>query len=102
MDRYSVSASLPVSTTYLIVRIRYPVVYCVLILPLSVVRWIAFRQVATAGESHISAVAIFIVSILFSLSGVLNTVMFLLTRARFFLPRKRAELEAPNVELSSS
>jgi hypothetical protein len=73
-------------------------VYCVLILPLSVVRWITFRQVATAGESHISALATFIVSILFSLSGVLNTVMYLLTRAWFFLPQKRDELEAPSVE----
>jgi hypothetical protein len=98
MDGYSVSASSPVSITYLIVRLRYPMVYCVLILPLSIVRWITFRQVATAGESHISAVATFFVSILFTLSGVLNTVMYLLTRTWFFLPQQRDELEAPSVE----
>jgi len=78
--------------------IVYPMVYCVLILPFSAVRWITFRQVATAGESHISAVATFFVSIVFSLSGVLNAVMYLLTRAWFFLPQKRDALETPSVE----
>jgi len=74
--------------------IWYPIVYSVMILPLSVVRWIAFRQTAKYGSSHVSPVATFFVVTLFSLSGVFDAVTYILTR-RWFFVRQRNEPEAP-------
>lgn len=52
-----------------------------MILPLSIVRWIGFRQEATVGHSHIPPWATFFGGILFALSGVWNTILYLQTRA---------------------
>jgi len=71
--------------------IVYPIVYCLVIVPFSVVRWISF----IVGESHISPTATLITAVVFSLSGVLNTVMYLLTRAWFFRPKREVEPQAP-------
>jgi hypothetical protein len=64
--------------------IWYPIVYCMIITPLSIVRWIGFKQVATVGKSHISPVATFAVAILLGLSGVFDAILYLLTRAWIF------------------
>jgi hypothetical protein len=63
----------------------YPSVYCLMILPLSIVRWIGFRQEAISGHSHIPPAATFVGGILFALSGVWNTVLYLLTRSLVIL-----------------
>ena len=63
---------------------RYPIIYCLVILPLSIVRWISFKQEGATGEIHIPPVATFIFSIPLSLSGVLNALLYPLTRAGFF------------------
>lgn len=72
--------------------ILYPTLYCVVILPLSVVRFIGFKEEAATGQSHSRPVATFLVAILFSLSGLLNALLYPLTRARFF---KSEQQEAP-------
>jgi len=69
--------------------ILYPIVYSVVILPLSIVRWITFAQIAKFGESRISPVATFVVATLFSLSGILDALTYLVTRTRFFFPKEK-------------
>lgn len=64
--------------------ILYPIVYCLVILPCSIIRWIGFKQEATDGESHIPPVVTFIFAILFTLSGLFNAVIYPLTRRRIF------------------
>jgi hypothetical protein len=66
------------------------------ILPFSIVRWIHFKQIATVGESHVPAAATLVTAVIFSLSGVLNTVMYLLTQAWIFWPAKDDEPQAPD------
>ena len=61
---------------------RYPIVYSVLIIPLSVVRWVGFAKEAKSGtnptpaEYHLAALAVF------GLSGFLNTILLLTTKPR--------------------
>jgi len=66
--------------------ILYPVLYCVLVLPLSIVRWIAFgKDDTTKGTHHLAGATLTVVSI-FALSGIANAVLYLTTRRRFFHP----------------
>ncbi|KAJ7497678.1 hypothetical protein FB451DRAFT_1018379, partial [Mycena latifolia] len=60
--------------------IAYPACYCVLVLPLSVVRWIGFVQERGGGSNRIPASATFGVISLYGLSGALNVVLLLNTR----------------------
>ncbi|KDR75049.1 hypothetical protein GALMADRAFT_248909 [Galerina marginata CBS 339.88] len=62
------------------VMLVYPLVYCVSILPLSIVRWIGFIQERNGGTSRISSTATAVVSTIFGLSGVCNVMLFLTTR----------------------
>jgi len=73
--------------------IVYPIVYCLVILPCSIIRWIGFRQEAISGESHISPVVTFVFAVLFTLSGVFNSVIYPLTRPRIF---ERTSAQAPS------
>jgi hypothetical protein len=70
----------------------YPVVFAVVALPLSVVRW---TTAFGSGQHHLPA-ATFAVEIIYSLSGALNVLLFLFTRSELLLPRnlsnKRQEL----------
>jgi hypothetical protein len=72
--------------------IAYPVVFAVVALPLSVVRW---TTAFGSGQHHLPA-ATFAVEIIYSLSGALNVLLFLFTRSELLLPRnlsnKRQEL----------
>jgi hypothetical protein len=65
------------------IRSRYPIVFCVIILPFSVVRWMTFQQ---EGKGHTKAsipdAATFTSVFLFALSGTLNAILYLLTRRR--------------------
>jgi len=75
--------------------IWYPIVYCVMITPLSVVRWVAFKQIATHGKSHISPVATFAVATLLGFSGVWDGMLYLLTRAWIFRTKNKNDPQAP-------
>jgi hypothetical protein len=63
---------------------RYPILYCVLVLPLTVVRFMGFHEESVTGRSHSRPVANFIFDNLFVLSGVFNALLYRLTRADFF------------------
>jgi hypothetical protein len=61
----------------------YPAVFAVVALPLSVVRW----TTAFGSGKHRMAAATFTVEIIYSLSGLLNVLLFLFTRSELLLPR---------------
>jgi len=82
--------------------IVYPIVYCLVILPCSIIRWISFRQETIDGASHIPPVVTFIFGILFSLSGVLNAVMYPLTRPRIFEGDRAEAPRTPNTSGSTA
>jgi len=69
--------------------ILYPVLYCVLVLPLSIVRWIGFENNDTTKGSHHLAAWTLIVAVIFGLSGVANAILYLTTRKPFFHPNTR-------------
>jgi hypothetical protein len=50
------------------------------VLPLSIVRFIGFHEEAISGEAKQRPVATFVVIIIFALSGVLNALLYRLTR----------------------
>jgi hypothetical protein len=58
----------------------YPLVYSVLILPLSAARWLTFVQESHGGTAHVSAAATFAGSSIYSLSGAANVLLFFITR----------------------
>jgi hypothetical protein len=68
----------------LMLQTRYPILYCVLVLPLTVVRFMGFHEQHVTGRTHRQPVATFIVINLFTLSGVFNALLYRLTRASFF------------------
>ena len=59
----------------------YPAIYCVVIIPLSVVRWIS----GFGGNRHVPSAATFFAIFLYNLSGAFNALLFLLTRSELFL-----------------
>jgi len=61
-----------------LVMLAYPLVYCLLILPLSIVRWITFVQPGT----YIPAGATLAVTAVFGLSGFLNVCLIMTTRPK--------------------
>ena len=67
-----------------ILRSRYPVLYCILVLPLTVVRFLTFNEEKKYGEAKPRPVATFVVITIFSLSGVLNALLYRLTRPAVF------------------
>jgi len=72
--------------------IAYPLVYSTLILPLSVVRWIAFVQERGGGENRIPSSATFTVISIYGLSGAFNVILFVVTRPESILFRRRKDL----------
>lgn len=59
-------------------------VYCVVVIPASVVRWIGFAQQAKYGVIFVPAAAIFAVGAIFGLSGFLNVVLLFATKPGLF------------------
>jgi hypothetical protein len=60
---------------------RYPLVYCLGVMPLSIVRWIAFVQEAkNDGVHNMPSVATLASESIFGLSGFLNVVLLLTTK----------------------
>jgi len=62
--------------------IAYPLVYSVIVLPLSVVRWVTGFG---SNIYHLPSEATFIVIFIYNLSGLLNALLFLLTRSELLL-----------------
>lgn len=58
----------------------YPSVYCVIVIPLSGVRWSGFTQEIESGVNPTPAESNFGVLALFGLSGFLNAILLLTTR----------------------
>ncbi|TDL26008.1 hypothetical protein BD410DRAFT_560778 [Rickenella mellea] len=65
--------------------LAYPLIYCILVLPLSVVRWITFHH------HQLPPAATFAVIFLFSLSGAANVILLLSTRPNLLLFGERME-----------
>lgn len=63
-----------------LIMLLYPVIYCCLILPVSVVRWIGFVQEHGGHSNHVPPAATFASSIIFGLSGACNAILLLTTR----------------------
>ncbi|PPQ83623.1 hypothetical protein CVT25_006308 [Psilocybe cyanescens] len=86
-----------------LIMLLYPLVYCILILPLSVVRWIGFVQESHGGENRISATSTLAVTALYGLSGACNVILLLTTRPESVLFGKRPYVSvgrAPSLVLS--
>jgi hypothetical protein len=83
-----------INEVLLTLEFRYPILYCLLVLPLSVVRWKAFY-----GDSPKPAATLTVVAV-FGLSGVLNAMLYSLTRARLFQPVGGSEPCAPAIAMA--
>ena len=79
---------------------RYPVVYAVLILPLSVARWIGFVQ-ETRGDrkNHVPPTALLSVQVIYCLSGLANVILFFLTRPNLLLFGKDEPDNDPSMKM---
>jgi hypothetical protein len=65
---------------------RYPVVYALQVLPLSVARWMGFVQEMQGDRTnHIPSTALLSVQVIYCLSGLANVVLFFLTRPNLLL-----------------
>ena len=84
-------------TLFLTQEARYPIVYCILILPLSIVRWINFTA---KSASAVPRVPQLIVIFIFSLSGVVNALLYLWTRKRLFQRDERSDPPAPGIKMA--
>jgi len=82
--------------------ILYPLLYCILILPLSIVRWMTFGEEAKTGRSPRWPIPTFIAIVIFSLSGVMNALLYLLTRSRFFKSDEGPEPPAPVIRMTTT
>lgn len=82
------SPPLPLAQCILLTTVlpnRYPVVYSILILPLSVVRWIGFAQESGGNANHVGATATMTVISIYGLSGACNVILLLTTRPNSIL-----------------
>ena len=71
---------------------RYPVLYGIQILPLSVVRWMGFVQENHGDrKNRVPPGAVIAVAVIYNLSGITNIILFLLTRRGLLLFDKDIE-----------
>ncbi|KIM42096.1 hypothetical protein M413DRAFT_18552 [Hebeloma cylindrosporum] len=82
-----------------LVTLAYPIVYCIFILPLSVVRWISF---ISHGGSHISTTTNLTVAAIFSLTPASNVALLLVTRTDSVLFGKSKNFTSGYPSLSDS
>jgi len=82
----------PEATRRSMCMIAYPFVYSIVVLPLSAVRWAS----GFGSDTHkIPSAATFVVIFLYSLSGVFNAILFLLTRSDLLLLGNTGSGQAP-------
>jgi hypothetical protein len=91
-----------VPTLFLTQETRYPIVYCILILPLSIVRWYHFSVGEKSDNRWPGAIPQLIVIFIFSLSGVVNALLYLWTRKRLFQRDERSDPPAPGIRMTQS
>jgi len=67
------------------------------VLPLTIVRFMGFHQQKVTGRVHTRPVATFFVVTIFSLSGVMNAILYRLTRANIFQGGDRSKPNPPPI-----
>jgi hypothetical protein len=101
VDCHIASVCLLVSPIYfrslIVPGTRYPIAYWIQVLPLSIVRQIEFKQLATYGEIRTNAGWTFLVGTLLGLTGVIDAILYRFTRSSIFAPRQQVEPEAPDL-----
>lgn len=73
--------------------------YCILVLPLSIARWVAFGQEAKRVVNSVPSAATFAVAAVFQLSGLLNVVLLVTTRPTLFQRSRPIELPPSTPDL---
>jgi hypothetical protein len=79
---------------------RYPILYCVLILPLTIVRFVGFREELKTSETHRRPAPALTVMIIYSLGGVFDAALYLLTRDNVFQSDSRGDPHAPVIQMT--
>jgi hypothetical protein len=64
---------------------RYPLAFCVLILPLSIARWIAFVSEYASKKSPVPSAPTIAFNALYNLTGLVDVILFLTTRRGLLL-----------------
>jgi len=83
----------------LLALLAYPFAYSIVVLPVSVVRWIEFGQTAHNGVSTVPSAAAFATAFLHNSFGAVNVALLLTTRPNLLLfQRPERDGEAPLVE----
>jgi len=77
----------------------YPIAYSVIVLPLSVTRWLQFSKFNN--HHHVPSAATFFGVILFNLSGAINVLLFLIFKPGLLLFPRPDQLRQPDHELVS-
>ncbi|KAF8502191.1 hypothetical protein F5888DRAFT_1918898 [Russula emetica] len=72
----------------------YPLAYSLVVLPISISRWLLFTH------HHVSSAATFFANSMFYLSGAINVLLFLIIRPELLLFRRPEELAEPEIELA--
>jgi hypothetical protein len=70
---------------------RYPIAYAIVIVPVSITRWIGFKQEIAGEEDHVSSAAKLFAITIFALSGLVNVLLFLITRPNLLLFGEQAK-----------
>ena len=94
---YVICCILIVQILTLLYFFRYPVAYTILVLPLSIVRWINFQT-----HVNIPSSALFAVSTIFQLTGLVNVILFLGFRGSVTLLSSSEDDESPSESLEMS
>jgi len=74
----------------------YPLAYSLMVIPLSISRWLQFNH------KSVPSAAVFFSDIIFSLSGAVNVLLFLIVRPHLLLFTPPEKLVKPEVELANS
>ena len=72
----------------------YPVAYSLIVLPITIARWLLFSG------HHVSSAATFFAISIFYLSGAINVLLFLITRPELLLFPRPEELDGQDVQLA--
>jgi hypothetical protein len=72
----------------------YPLAYSLVVLPLTIARWLLFSN------HHVSSAATFFAISIFYLSGAINVVLFLIIRPELLLFPRPKQLDEREVELT--
>jgi hypothetical protein len=74
----------------------YPLSYALIVLPVTISRWLEFRG------HNVSSAATFFGVIMFNLSGAINVLLFLIFKPQLLLFPRPDELPHPEIELETA